>query len=370
MRVLYISKALVVAAHRDKLRALRRAVEVEAIIPETWGDDEVEPGPADIPVTRRRVRWSGRDNLHYYPGLGQAVRDARPDLVHIDEEPYRRVTAQAARICQGRGIPSLFFAGQNLSKRLPPPFGLLRRRVYRRVSAGIAGTEAAAAMLRETGFDKSLAVIPQFGVDPERFRPDVELRAAMREKVAVEPSQFVVVYAGHLEERKGVFVLLDAVAGLSDVRLLLVGAGSARDRILQRAAALGFTGRLRIVGWVPSEEMPRWFNLADVTVLPSLSTPSWVAQSGRVLIESMACGVPVIGSTSGEIPRVVGDAGVVVPEGDARALASAIEHLHHTPTQRAALGQRGRRRATTRFTHAVIADQTVDFYRRIIAETV
>ena len=65
----------------------------------------------------------------------------------------------------------------------------------------------------------------------------------------------------------------------------------------------------------------------DVLVGPSLTTPRWKEQFGRMLVEAMACGVPVIGSDSGEIPHVIGDAGIVVPEGDRVALCAAIARL-------------------------------------------
>lgn len=370
MKVLYISKAMIVAAYREKLRALRRFVDVEAIMPDRWGEDDVEPGRNDLPVVRRSARWHGRNHLHYYPGIRRIIREAQPDLVHIDEEPYSLVSSQLARICRARKIPALFFAWQNLAKRLPPPFGYLRRGVYRNVTAAIAGTETAAAVLRGSGFRKMLAVIPQVGIDPEHFRPDARWRTSMRDQLGMTTGQFAVGFAGHLEERKGVLILLEAVSKLPDVRLVMVGEGSERDRLLARATELGMAGRVRLVGRVPSEEIAHWFNAVDVTVLPSLSTPTWVEQFGRVLVESMACGVPVIGSDSGEIPSVVGDAGVVVPEGDSRALGSAIAHFQRSPDQRRVLGERGRLRASTIFSHDVIARDTVEFYRRIIAEAV
>lgn len=369
MKVLFISRAMIVAARRDQLRALRRAVDVETIVPEQWSGREVEEGRTDLPVTRRPVRWDGNDRLHVYPGIRRVVREMRPDLVHIDEEPDHRATAQLARICRGRRIPSLFVTSQNMVRRLPPTFGGLRRGVYRRVAAAIASTETAASVLQATGFPKTVEVISQLGIDPERFQPDVTARAAMRSELAVQPGEFTVLFVGPLEARKGVFELVDAAAQLPDVRLVMVGEGATRERILEQASALGMGGRLRLVGRVPSAEMPRWYHLADVTVMPSRSTASWVEPAGRPLVESMACGVPVIGTDSGEIPQVVGDAGVIVPAGDARALASAIEHLHRTASQRHSLSQRGRSRATRSFTHALLAERTVDLYRQIIAES-
>jgi glycosyltransferase involved in cell wall biosynthesis len=101
-------------------------------------------------------------------------------------------------------------------------------------------------------------------------------------------------------------------------------------------------------------------------VQPSLTRKHWKEQFGRALMEALACGVPVVGSDSGEIPYVVGDAGLIVREGDAMALRGALQRLLEQPALRQELGRRGRARALEHFTHAQIAAKTVDVYRSIL----
>ena len=101
-------------------------------------------------------------------------------------------------------------------------------------------------------------------------------------------------------------------------------------------------------------------------MLPSLSRPNWVEQFGRVLTEAMACGVPVIGSRSGEISWVIGDAGWVFPEGDAGALASILAELAGDPAQRSTLAAAGRQRVLARFTQAQVATETAAVYREMM----
>jgi glycosyltransferase involved in cell wall biosynthesis len=113
--------------------------------------------------------------------------------------------------------------------------------------------------------------------------------------------------------------------------------------------------------------MPDLIRSLDVLILPSVTTPKWKEQFGRVLIEGMACGVPVVGSTSGEIPRVIGDAGIVVPEGDIDALAAAMRKLYDDGELRAQLSSRGRRRVLNQFTHTRIAEKTFDAYAEALA---
>src|SRR5690606_4785470 len=155
MRVLYVSKALVVAAYRDKLRELAAHVDVTALVPERWGAQAPErdaDAASAPPVITRPALLHGHNHFHVYRGAGALLDALRPDLVHIDEEPYSIVTLQFAELCRARGIPTLFFAAQNLVKRLPPPFGALRARVFRTVSGGIGGTPAASRALRAVGY--------------------------------------------------------------------------------------------------------------------------------------------------------------------------------------------------------------------------
>jgi glycosyltransferase involved in cell wall biosynthesis len=105
----------------------------------------------------------------------------------------------------------------------------------------------------------------------------------------------------------------------------------------------------------------RW----DALALPSLTRPNWKEQFGRILVEAMASGVPCAGSDSGEIPHVLGDAGLVVPEGDAGALAAALSRLADDPGLRRALAARGRARVLARYTHARIAEKTCAVYRAL-----
>jgi len=102
-------------------------------------------------------------------------------------------------------------------------------------------------------------------------------------------------------------------------------------------------------------------------VLPSRTLPNWAEQFGRVLIEAMACAVPVIGSTSGEIPHVIGGGGLIFPEGDAAALARCLQRLADSPDQRAALGVVGQGPVELDGVVQQIAERTVEVYKRLCA---
>jgi glycosyltransferase involved in cell wall biosynthesis len=104
----------------------------------------------------------------------------------------------------------------------------------------------------------------------------------------------------------------------------------------------------------------------DVLCAPSQTTPRWKEQLGRMLIEATACGVAVIGSDSGEIPHVVGDAGMIVPEADEVAWTRAIDRLLADSAHRRALAEAGLRRVGAHFALPVVARRHLDFFRSLL----
>jgi glycosyltransferase involved in cell wall biosynthesis len=139
-------------------------------------------------------------------------------------------------------------------------------------------------------------------------------------------------YAGRLHPLKGIDVLLDAMARLpADFRLTVVGAGPEEGALRNQCTSLGLDDRVEWRQPVLRSRMPEVLSGMDVLVLPSRTGHYWKEQFGRVLVEAMACGVPVIGSDSGAIPAVIGEAGLVVPEGDIQGFRDALVRLRIDP---------------------------------------
>lgn len=361
-----VSKALIVASYRHKLTELARlGVEVTAMVPPGWRENgvwqalEEDRRVAPYRLLVSSLRFNGHYHLHSYPEVGAMLDEVKPDLVHVDEEPYNLATFLAVRAASRRGIPAVFFTWQNIFKRYPPPFGWMETDVFRRAGA-MAGNMEAGEILRRKGFAGPVAVVPQFGVDTEMFAPNPAPHA-----------EFRVGLLNRLIPAKGTQVMLAALRHLpSDVEVVIVGDGPQRDEIEREVVREGWQQRVSLRSRVPSTAIPDLMNTLDVVVLPSLTTPSWKEQFGRVLIEAMAAGVPVVGSDSGEIPHVIGDAGLVVPEGNAEALAGAIRTLYEDPKGRGELGRRGRARAVGTFSHGAVAAGSLALYRRMTGQDV
>jgi len=362
LRVLMVSKACVVGIYQRKLEEMARlGITLRVIVPPFWRDERgVTPleraHTEGYELRVERLVFNGSFHLHFYPRLGRHIRAFRPDVVHMDEEPYNLATWHGLRLARRAGCRTVWFSWQNLLRHYPPPFSWLERDCLRHADGAIVGNQTAVQVWRAKGYEGPLAVIPQFGTDPQLFAP-----APQR----TERAAFVVGYAGRLVEEKGIDLLLEAVAALPAARLLILGSGPLRAALEQQAQRLGIDGRVEFRGTLPSTCMPEFYHQLDALVLPSRSRPNWVEQFGRVLVEAMACGVPVVGSDCGEIPHVIGDAGLIFAEGDVEALRGHLARLQSDAALRAELARQGRQRVLERFTQARVAEETVALYRSL-----
>ncbi|MGQ9628110.1 MAG: glycosyltransferase [Anaerolineae bacterium] len=364
-----ISKACVVAAYRKKLEELARLgegeMELTLIVPPSWRDERgslplERASPEGYEILVEKMALNGHFHLSFYPGLGQRLRQLRPDLVHIDEEPYNLATFQAMRLAGSLGARAIFFTWQNLYRRYPPPFNWVESYNFRHAACAIAGSREAEEVLRRKGYKGTVAVIPQFGVDPEVFRP----------RPRAEKGPFSIGYVGRLVEEKGVDLILRAVAGLDgEWRLRILGHGPERAKLGKLAARLNIEKRVTFEPALPSKEMPGFLSGLDVLVLPSRTRPNWKEQFGRALVEAMACGVPVIGSDSGEIPHVIGEAGLVFPEEDVEGLRAFLQELMKNPARLAELSRKGRARVLAHYTQRKIASATYRVYLACLRES-
>jgi len=376
-RLLTLGHSYVVSANRRLAHEMALAGagewEVTAVAPERYPGDlrevVLEPIPGEAcRVVGVPVRFARRPHLmRYGSGLRKLLRDERWDVVHCWQEPYVLSAAQVARAA--RADAALVYATfQNLPKRYPPPFAQLERAVMRRADGWIAfGRTVEETLAGRPGYRaRPHAVIPP-GVDTARFRPDAEARRRVRQRLGWgDDGDPVIGYLGRFVEEKGLDVLTAALGRTAGGwRALFVGGGPDQEKLEAWAAAS--SGRARVVTGVAHDEVPAHLAAMDVLVAPSLTTPRWREQFGRMLTEAMACGVPVVGSDSGEIPHVLGDAGIVVPEGDANALAAALDALIADPARRADHARRGLARVEAEFTLPHVARRHLAFFDDVLA---
>ncbi|MBO0790262.1 MAG: glycosyltransferase, partial [Ktedonobacteraceae bacterium] len=310
MRVLMISKALVSGTSQRKLEELARCpgVDLTLVTPPYWLHDDGSTQKLErlytsgYRIIETPMRFNGHYHLHYYPELNKIMREVRPEVVHIDEEPYNYATFQAMRLARRYKARALFFAYQNIYRSYPPPFRQLELYNYRHAAAAIVGNRDAGDVLKRKGYRGPSYVIPQFGFDTDIYR-----RSAPR-----VPRQsgdvFTIGYTGRFKEEKGLTTIVEALTTLpAYCQAVFMGQGPMKSTLEELSERLGVADRVMFKPGVPTAQVPRELEQLDVFVLPSLTRPNWKEQFGRVLAESMSCETPVIGSDSGEIPHVIGD---------------------------------------------------------------
>ena len=366
MRVLMLSKACIVGAYQRKLEEMAAVpgVELTVVVPPYWRDERgvirlERAHTAGYRLETLPMVANGNFHLHFYPTLGRLLRQVRPDIVHIDEEPYNLATFHANRLARRLGAKTLWFSWQNLLRRYPWPFSALERYNLQQVDYALMGSATAAQIWQQKGYTGPFAVLPQFGVDPEIFCPPALPRAAAPVHLA---------YVGRLVPEKGVDLFLEALCALAgDWRATILGSGPEAARLAAQAHATGLADRVMFRAPLPSMEMPRFYQTVDVLVLPSRARQNWMEQFGRVLIEAMACGAVTVGAATGEIPAVIGDAGLLFPEADVAAFREHLTRLVGEVALRRALAEMGRARVLAHFTQQHIAAETVRVYRAMLA---
>jgi L-malate glycosyltransferase len=367
VKVLLVSHTYTATANRAKLAALARLVRLNVVVPARWRDAlfelRAETSAEDgYHLHALPARLDGRILRHWYPParLARLTAEVAPDLVYVEEEPASLALAQMALLKRRSGYKLACFTWENTARRAGVP-GVMRYNLAR-CDGLVAGNKAAVEVIRSNGYGGPCTILPQLGVSAAVVPP--EPAADLRRRLG--PANFVVGYAGRLTAEKGLHTLLEAVHGLPDAQLLLVGGGPLEADLQAVERQPDWAGRLTRVGPVAHEAVSSFLRAMDVCVLPSLTTSRWKEQFGHVLIEAMACGVPVIGSDSGAIPEVVGEAGLIFAEGRADHLRHALQDLQQDANKRKRLGQAGQARVSERYTHEHIAASCVAFFRQLL----
>lgn len=364
MRVAIVSKALVRGVYQRGLEELAQSGEIDLtlITPPGWREGHTmtmleRRYTRNYRIVEAQIVLNGHYHLYFYPGLGRILAAIRPDVVHFDEEPYNLATFQGLWLARSVGARRLFYAWQNIHRALPLPFTALERANFYLANAAICATEDGAKVLLTKGFRRPITIIPP-GLDPDLYLP----------REPTSGNEFLIGFVGRLVREKGVDLLIRACSTLGSAwRLRIIGDGEQAASLQCLAADLGLSAQVEFHGVVPSSDVPKILQGLDTLVLPSRSLPNWREQIGRVLMEAMACGVPVVGSTCGEIPRVIGDGGLIFPEGDVAALASRLQQLKDDRELRYELGRLGRHRVMSRYTYRQISHDTTEVYRSLIS---
>jgi D-inositol-3-phosphate glycosyltransferase len=369
LHVAELSAALAQQGHEVRVYTRRDAVRQQSMVDMADGVTvvHVPAGPAE-PI--------GKDQLLPFMGdfgswVGQQWRDGTwvPDVVHAHFWMSGLAAVRAGREC-GVPVVQTYHALGTIKKRYqgakdtsPPERVGYERALGRAVDRVIAQCRDEVAELVRLGVPRSrISVVPS-GVDLERFTTDG--LAAPR-----DPDRPRILTVGRLVERKGYAELIQAMRLVPKAECVIVGgppeAELGRDRLARElrelARAYRVAGRVRLVGAVPREEMPRWYRSADV-----LACAPWYEPFGLTPLEAMACGVPVVATAVGGLTDTVVDelTGELVPARDPAALGRTLRKLLDDPVRRLAYGTAAVDRVRQCYSWHRTADQLATIYAAV-----
>jgi len=380
VNVLIVSHTYIAPINRDKWRILASmypGITITLVIPTHWPSC-LFTHEASICTDEERSNYrihalpvykAGNEVLYTYHTrpLYNVIRACKPDLVHVEQgdsaASYAQINAFAK--AAGCGYKSVFFtwvnwqAQQSIKERLV--LTPLTKINLLCADGAITGNHDAKMLLQKKGFKKPIMVLPQLGVNQDIFRP------------ALAGSARIIGYVGRFTPEKGIFLLLEAFAQLApehpEYSLHYIGKGPSEDLLHKRITDLGLSARVHISPAMPHHEVATQLQHMTFLVLPSYDTPTWREQFGHILIEAMACRVPVIGSNAGEIPHVVHDTGLIFSQQNLQALLAQMQTLMQDEDLRKTLGERGFGRVQKLYTHQAIAKTTHDFWQQLFTHT-
>lgn len=302
---------------------------------------------ASVPLHGYRVRAS------------KMVRRVEPDVVYSHNEPYAVSTIQWCHAATRNSVPFGFFSCQNLVKKYPLPFRRAESWVYRNSRFAFPITETVDRVHRTKGYRNASTILP-LGFDANQYFATTDIKTRHLASDRVTTFAFI----GRVVEEKGLITLAAALGNIRELpwKLIMIGSGPYEKEVKVAIDQNGVADRVEWRGFVPHAEVANFYEAVDCLLLPSESRPNWTEQFGRVLVESMACGTPVIGSDSGEIPIIIRTTGggLVFKEADPKDLADQLRKMIEDPVGRAATAVAGNQFVHQNYSLDKLADRFAD----------
>ncbi|MBN1348786.1 glycosyltransferase family 4 protein [candidate division KSB1 bacterium] len=377
--MLYIEHAAAYPEEQNKYVTLSKLpyLDIVLIRPESWKDGsrtenfKMHARASSFKSVLANSAFKGfRHRSFFTNNVGKAFRNFQPDIIHLFEEANTFFSLQALilKLMYCRSAKLIFDNFQNIitdhvDYRFYPLYESIEKLVFKHAICATARYEGSKQFLEHKNFKKRIYELP-WGTDVSRFRPTDGSHIRQRYKL----DGFTIGYIGRIENEKGIFLLLDAIANIKqDITLLVAGTGSAKQKMLEMAEKYRLGKKFRYVGYISHSELPAFYSALDCIVVPTITMNRCKEQFGRVLVEAMACKTPVIGSTSGAIPSVVGNAGLVFRENDVDDLVQKIVLLANNVELRQRYSQAGKQRVHQCFSLQKFSERCLEIYHEVLA---
>jgi glycosyltransferase involved in cell wall biosynthesis len=346
MKLLAISTAAVTAINRSIYVELKNHEwQVDLVIPRLYPVTAFKKIAAE--VKRKEdpdihvLELKGKNpRLFHFPEIKSIISKCAPQVVLIESDPVGFMAFHVGKVCSALGIPMFCLSCENLSFDIIAtmkrrglgsiPSSIIKKFLYWRAKPHISGVftinDDGSQLFKQKGF-KCVVKIP-LGYDPAVFFPNADAREETRSKLGINIP--VIAYFGRIVPEKGVDLLLKALATLKEhawvcmLDKFTTYENPYHKHIDDLIISLGLKERVVRIE-ANHFEIAAYMNAADVVVIPSVSTPQWKEQYGRVAPEAMACGKLVISAKSGALPELIGNCGILFEEGNQDELKLILE---------------------------------------------
>ena len=395
LNLIIISHAYVYSAYRAKIEALSEYhnLNITLITPEfglEGGGQKVYAEQYEGKDYRHIILsgyFTGKLNFFVFKNLKSTLQSLNPDIILLEEEYWTQIAAQVTYITK-KFFPHtklILLSCENMchiwekeaetlyQKFRYTSFHFIEKYVISKLDGLIFQLPGVwqdfENRIDELGFKGKRGILPQLGVDYNRFATISPKLPEIRAELGLNDNTFIYGYIGRITPEKGIEDMIHAFENWDkdNTKLIIIGNGDAEyvNQIKQLVRTLKLDDIVIFKNAIPFEDIPAYFQLFNISILLSHTTPIWKEQFGRVLVESMAAGTPVIGSDSGAIPLVIGNTGYIVPEKDIFSIREALNDAYINKSKYIKLSKLAQNRANTEFSYTAIAKKTYDFIQEI-----
>jgi glycosyltransferase involved in cell wall biosynthesis len=397
INLVIISHAYVYTPYREKIEALAKYqdLNITLITPEfglEGGGQKVYTTPYQGKSYKHIILsgyFTGKLNFFIFKNLKRTLQSLNPDIILLEEEYWTQIAAQVTYITK-KFLPTtklILLSQENIchiweneaksiyQKFRYSSFRLIEKFIIPKLDALVfqfpeVWKDFEQRML-ELKFKGIKGTFPQLGVDYEKFSTPIKNTKLdeIKQNLNIQENDFVYGYIGRITQEKGVEDLIYALAGWNkpNTKVLLIGNGHKQylELLSQLIDKLNLNNIIHIHPAISFEDIPAYFQILDISILLSHTTPIWKEQFGRVLVESMAAGTPVIGSDSGAIPLVIDKVGYIVLEKDILSIREALIEAYTNELKYSKMSKSSKKRVEKEFSYQAIAEKTYNFIKEI-----
>jgi glycosyltransferase involved in cell wall biosynthesis len=396
LNLIIISHAYVYSAYRAKIEALSEYYDlnITLITPEfglEGGGQKVYAEQYEDKQYRHIILsgyFTGKLNFFVFKNLKSTLQSLNPGIILLEEEYWTQIAAQVTYVTK-KFFPHtklILLSQENIchiwekeaetlyQKFRYASFHFIEKYVLSRLDGLIFQFPEVwqdfENHIDNLGFKGKRGILPQLGVDYNRFADNSPQLQEIRTELELDDNTFIYGYIGRITPEKGIEDMIHAFENWDkdNTKLIIIGNGDTEyvNQIKQLVSTLKLDDIVIFKNAITFEDIPAYFQLFNISLLLSHTTPIWKDQFGRVLVESMAAGTPVIGSDSGAIPLVIGETGYIVAEKDILSTREALNDAYTNKEKYKLLSKSSQARANTEFSYEAIALKTYTFLQEIL----